>query len=162
MRTWIIPALGLLLGGCSLPTSGDSPVPLTWRGDFTRGESTPGHITLLFDEVGTNVSGTMYYEAADHGDDVPRATYRIEGTLDEGTISFKQVEILQADPLVHGGSWCLGSYDLALAQPTESPAGSTADSPAASREPGSPALSGAYSSGAGCSGATALQPAETL
>jgi hypothetical protein len=155
MRTWIIPVLGLLCGGCSLPaTGGDSPVPLTWKGDFNRGTSTAGHITLLFDEVGASVSGTMFYETAETDGTTSRGTYRIEGTTEDGAIRFEQKEILEADPLGGGRTWCLGSYDLSLGDPTESSERAEATS--------APGLSGAYSSGSGCAGTTALLPAETL
>jgi hypothetical protein len=153
MRTWIIPILGLLLGGCSLPVAGETAVPLTWMGDFNRGPAARGHITVLFDEVGASVSGTMFFESTEADGAMPRVTYRIEGTQEDGAIHFEQKEILQADPLTNG-HWCLGSYDLSL--------GALDEAPARADGAGAQALSGAYSSEQDCGGSTTLQPAETL
>lgn len=160
MRTWIVPILGLLLGGCSLPVAGDSTTPLTWKGDFGRGQGASGHITLLFDEVGPTVSGTMFYESSDFE---ARATYRIEGTQEDGAIRFEQKEILDADVLTGGAIWCTGTYDLSLAQPVA--VGETPEAPAAeasTQAPSTPGLSGTYSSRQDCGGLTTLQPVDTL
>jgi hypothetical protein len=145
MRTWIVPALALLLGGCANAAAVDSPVPLTWTGDFSRGERSRGHIALLLDEAGpTTWTGSMYYESIEPDGSMPRATYRIEGVRgDDGLMRVHQAEILQADPHPYG--WCLGTYELSLDEGGERSA-----------------LSGSYSSeGTGCPGTTALQPADT-
>lgn len=146
MQKWLIPCLGLLLGGCAVPASSDpGAVPLTWTGDFTGGPSNPGRITLLLDETGPTWTGTMYFESHNPGGEVPRATYRIEGAREEdGAIRIHQKEILQADPLTDGFSWCLGSYEFSLAEGDH------------------PGLSGAYAGGAGCAGSTDLQPTDAL
>ncbi len=148
MRTWIVPLLALLAGGCAAPAEPTAQVPLTWTGAFGGGRSTPGQITLLFDEVGDTWTGSMYFEANEPDGDRPRVTYRIEGVREDGTIRFDQKEVLQADPLSGGRSWCLGTYELALDEGKgEGPMG----------------LTGAYSAeSSGCSGSTSLQPAETF
>jgi hypothetical protein len=162
MRAWIVPILGLLVGGCSVPVVGDAPVPLTWTGEFNRDASTAGHIMLLFDEVGPTVTGTMFYESADPDGARPRATYRIEGTQEDGAIHFEQKEIIEAD-LLGGFTWCLGSYDLALTAPTETAERDERVEPKASSASASaPALNGSYSSRDGCGGITTLLPADTL
>jgi hypothetical protein len=148
MRTWIVPALALLLGGCAPAAAADAAVPLTWTGDFSRGPGSDGRITLLLEEASpTAWTGTMYYEATEAGGAMPRATYRIEGVRgDDGMVLVHQKEILQADPLDRGRLWCQGTYELALYEGTERSA-----------------LSGAYSAdGSGCAGTTALQPADTF
>jgi hypothetical protein len=147
MRTWTIPLLALLLGGCAASSEPQNGVPLTWRGAFDGTLSTPGHIALLLDEAGPDTwTGTMYFEADEGDGNMPRVTYRIEGTREEGAVHVVQKEILEADPLGYGRSWCLGRYDLSLADEAE---GSS--------------LSGSYSEPAGrCAGTTALRPADTL
>jgi hypothetical protein len=149
MRMWMVPFLGLLLGGCALPTGSDSPgsVPLTWSGEFKGGPSNPGHITLLLDEAGpTTWTGTMFFESHETDGD-QRATYRIEGTREDGAVHVRQAEILEADGLSYGRGWCLGTYELSLADPAES----------------AQHLGGSYSGdGDGCAGTTTLDPTESL
>jgi hypothetical protein len=143
MRSSIVSCFALLLGGCAVAAEPTASVPLTWTGDFGGGKSPPGHIALLLDEVGDTWTGTMYFESRDPGEDMPRATYRIEGVVEEGVVRVVQKEILQADPLEEG-AWCLGTYELSLDE----------------REGASKGLSGAYSDGNGCTGATSLHPAD--
>lgn len=149
MRTWTVPLLAILLGGCTMPAgpnAGDGSVPLTWSGAFDGTRSTPGRIALLFDEAGPEWKGTMYFEANERDGNFPRVTYRIEGTLEDGTMRIHQREILQADPLSWGRQWCLGTYELSVAEMSESSS-----------------LAGEYSdSGGRCGGSTTLRPADTF
>jgi hypothetical protein len=143
MRTSIVSCFALLLGGCAVAAEPTASVPLTWTGAFGGGGSPPGHITLLLDEVGDTWTGTMYFESIEPDGELPRATYRIEGVPEEGVVRVVQKEILQADP----GSWCLGTYEFSLDEREGAPKG----------------LSGAYSGGStGCSGTTALRPADSF
>jgi hypothetical protein len=146
MRTSIVSCFALLLGGCAVAAEPTASVPLTWTGDFGEGGSPPGHIALLLDEVGDTWRGTMYFESREPGGDLPRVTYRIEGVPEEGVVRIVQKEILQADPL-ESGAWCRGTYELSLDE----------------REGATKGLSGAYSGGsAGCTGSTALSPADSF
>lgn len=141
MRTWTVPFLALLLGGCAAPAEPTAQVPLTWTGAFQGESAHPGNIHLLLDETGDTWKGTMYFESHDPSGELPRATYRIEGEVEDGVIHVVQKEILEADP-VAGSSWCVGTYTLNL-------------------HASSAALSGSYAAhGGGCTGATSLQAVE--
>jgi hypothetical protein len=147
MRTCLMLMVGALLAGCAAGPSEAEPgaVPLTWTGDFKGGRSSPGHVTLLLDETGDAWRGTMYFETLEPfgtGAPTARVTYRIEGSRVGNAVQVRQAEILEADPLSNGYSWCMGTYDLALA------------------DGDAQALSGPYSETLyGCSGVASLSPA---
>jgi hypothetical protein len=105
-----------------------------------------GTLNVFLDETGSTWAGTAYYESVDLEGARFRATYKIDGALEEGALHLDESDLVEADDLPDGYGWCLGSYDFAV-------------------DPGQtkPELSGAYTSkSCGCTGATAMRPLELL
>ncbi len=139
-------ALSLALTGCFDP-SAEVPTPPGAPSSYSgqlKGDGTcnGGALYFLVDRADVDDwAATLYYESSPLGGERYRATYRVEGHVDETGVQLEDAEMLEADPLPPELIWCTSRYRL--------------DLPGASRR-----LGGRYESEhCGCSGTLALDAA---